>query len=215
MTKIKICGLTNKEDAVCAESLGADYVGFVFFKNSPRCVSVENAAGIISCLKKESKTVGLFCNQEINFVTSAVEYLKLDIVQIHGDESCDFVDELRNKFSSLPEGSSGGINIIKSFKIAKNFNFDTLTPYKAPDFYLFDTYKKGMPGGTGEVFDWKMLKGRSFNKPFFLAGGLNPSNVKNAISIANPYAVDVASGIEEKPGKKDYKLMEGFINAAR
>jgi len=204
MTKVKICGLTNLEDAEKAEDLGADFLGFVFFESSPRMISPENAKNIIDKLYGKAKKVGLFADQDVDFVKGSASYLKLDLIQLHGSEKPEYVSQLKKKFT-----------IIKSFKIHKEFDLSIINMYQEADFYLFDTFKLGMLGGTGLAFDWKMLEGRSFDKPIFLAGGLSPGNVKKAIEIARPYAVDVASGVESSPGKKNHRLLEEFINAAR
>lgn len=203
-TKIKICGLTNLEDAQKCEDLGADFIGFVFFDKSPRVISKDTAKTIIEKLHGSSLKVGLFLDQDINFVKNQAGGLHLDFIQLHGDESPGYVGELKRDFK-----------IIKSFKIKKGFDFSVLDSYEAADYYLFDTFKQGIPGGTGITFDWKVLEGKSFNKPFFLAGGLTPKNVKKAIEIVRPFVVDVASGVESKPGKKDHRLLEEFINAAK
>lgn len=204
MTKVKICGLTNLDDALKAEDLGADFLGFIFFKNSPRHISPDSIRDIIENLHGSAQKVGLFCDQDVNFVRVQADNCRLDLIQLHGNESPDYTETLRKD-----------IRIIKSFKIKKNFDFGILQRYEKADFYLFDTYKEGMPGGTGVSFDWGMLEGKSFNKPIFLAGGLRPNNVKKAIEAVRPFAVDVASGIEKSPGKKDHRLLEEFITAVK
>ena len=204
MAKIKICGFTNLDDARKAEELGADFLGFIFFENSPRHITQDQAQDIIQGLSGKAGKVGLFHDQELSYVRDVAHFLRLDVVQLHGNEDPLFVAELKKEFK-----------VIKSFKIKKEFDFNELDRYNIADFYLFDTFKLGIPGGTGTVFNWKLLEGRSFDKPIFLAGGLNPGNVKKAIGIVQPYAVDVASGVEGAPGKKDHKLLEEFINAAR
>ena len=204
MTKIKICGLTNLEDALKAEELGADFLGFIFFKESPRCIKPDKAKEIVAGLRGNSEKVGLFLDQDIQEVKDIARLSRLDILQLHGNEEPAYVAELKKEFK-----------VIKTFRLKKGFDFNDLGMYNVTDFYLFDTFKKGMFGGTGVVFDWGFLEGKSFNKPIFLAGGLKPSNVKKAIERVKPYAVDVASGVESSPGKKNHKLLEEFINAAK
>lgn len=204
MTKVKICGLTNLEDARKAEDLGADFLGFIFFEKTPRAMSPDAILNIIHKLHDHTQKVGLFLDQDINYVKDQARVCCLDVVQLHGTESPQYVSELKKEF-----------NIIKTFRIKKEFDFSILETYKMADFYLFDTFKHDSPGGTGIAFDWNILEGQSFAKPIFLAGGLNPANVGEAIEKVRPYAVDVASGVEEAPGKKDYKLLEEFIHAAK
>ncbi|MDD5440378.1 MAG: phosphoribosylanthranilate isomerase [Candidatus Omnitrophica bacterium] len=208
MAKVKICGLTNIDDARKAEELGAEYVGFVLFNKSPRMIRPSDAAAIAKALKGTAKKVGLFLDEIIDAVVKAVDTAGLDAVQLHGDEGPDYVNALIEKLRKR-------VTVIKSFKIKKGFSFDILQRYPMADFFLFDTFKEGMPGGTGQTFDWEIIRGRDFPKPIFLAGGLNPDNVRTAIGTVKPYAVDIASGIERSPGKKDHTLMEAFINAAR
>jgi len=208
MAKVKICGLTNVEDARKAEELGADYLGFVFFDKSLRVITLPACERIVDGLKGSSKKVGLFLDQPIAEVARIARAAGLDALQLHGDEGPEYINEMIKVFRKR-------IIIIKSFKIKKGFDFSVLDKYPMVDFILFDTFKEGMPGGTGIAFDWDIVSGRTFQKPLFLAGGLNPGNVREAVRKVNPYAVDIASGVESSPGKKDHALMEGFINAAR
>lgn len=204
MAKVKICGLTNLDDALAAEELGADYLGFIFFTKSPRRIYHEKALDIIVNLKGRAKKVGLFYNQEIEFVKKTAGMCRLDLCQLHGDESPEYVDQFKGEFG-----------VIKSFKIKEGFDFSILEKYKNADYFLFDTFKEGVPGGTGTAFDWDLIAGREFIKPIFLAGGLKPGNVREAAAKINPFAVDVASGVEISPGVKDHKLLAEFINAAK
>lgn len=203
-TKIKICGLTNLADALKAEELGADFVGFIFFKNSPRYLEDKKIREITKSLKGKAKKVGLFYNQDLSVIKNSAQMCGLDVIQLHGDESPEHADELKKSFA-----------VIKSFKIKKDFDFSILGNYKNADYFLFDTFKEGTPGGTGLVFDWNLIKGKKFSRPIFLAGGLKPGNVKKAVIELKPFCVDVASGVEKSPGVKDYKLLEEFINEAR
>ncbi|MCK4463272.1 MAG: phosphoribosylanthranilate isomerase [Candidatus Omnitrophica bacterium] len=205
MTKVKICGLTNLEDAKKAEDLGADFLGFIFFEKSPRVISPDAARDIIDNLHGGSEKVGLFLDHDINFVKNQTRLCRLDLIQLHGNEDPGYAAEL----------SASGRRVIKSFKMKKDFDFSILDTYDMVDFFLFDTFKQGVPGGTGLIFDWEILKGKRFSKPIFLAGGLKPDNVKKAIEKVRPYAVDVASGVESEPGRKDYKLLEKLITAIK
>ncbi|UCD54913.1 MAG: phosphoribosylanthranilate isomerase [Candidatus Omnitrophota bacterium] len=205
MVKVKICGITESKDALKAHELGADFVGFIFFTNSPRKVKPEEARLIIEGLPKDLLKVGLFLGQDAGTVRAIAERCRLDFLQLHGDESPEYCRRLGKDF-----------NIIKSFKIKNFCNVSDINAYEdAAHYYLFDTYVEGMPGGTGKTFNWDILKYRPFEKPIFLAGGLTPKNVEEAIRKAAPYAVDVASGVEKSPGKKDYGLLKEFIDNAK
>ena len=203
MTRVKICGITNLEDAINAAKLGADFLGFNFYKKSPRYIEESEARKIIKKIPNNVKKVGISVNENINNVISIVKNLNLDLVQLHGDEKPEYCKQLKDKSKK---------SIIKAFRIKTNKDIKTMERYNA-DFLMFDAHKDGMFGGTGKTFDWNMLKG--IKKPLFLSGGLNPENVEDAIKIAKPYAVDVASGVEENPRKKDYNKMKKFIEAVK
>jgi len=204
MVKVKICGMTELRDALKAAELGADMVGFVFFENSPRKVDPEHARVIIEDLPRDLLKVGLFLDQPLGEVRKTAKSCHLDFIQLHGTESDSYCRELKKYF-----------RIIKSFRIRDEEGFGNVEHYENADYYLFDNYVKGTPGGTGQAFDWGLLAGKSFSKPFFLAGGLRPGNVRGAVEKVSPYAVDVASGVEKSPGKKDYKLLKEFIQNAK
>jgi len=204
MVKVKICGITELQDALKAHELGADFVGFIFFENSPRKIDTVRAETIIKGLPEGLLKVGLFLNQDEEYVRRAAGKCGLDMLQLHGDESPEYCAGLRKDFK-----------IMKSFKIKDASSLEGVNDYDDVDFYLFDTYVKGMPGGTGKSFDWDILKGKTFKKGIFLAGGLKPENVGAAVGRVSPYAVDVASGVEKAPGKKDYRLLKEFIDNAK
>ncbi|NQU95265.1 MAG: phosphoribosylanthranilate isomerase [Candidatus Omnitrophica bacterium] len=204
MTKVKICGITNKEDAKKALEFGADFLGFIFFDDSPRKIDPSDAQAIIDSLPKNVQKVGLFLNQDHHSIVSTAKMCWIDYLQLHGDESPGDCKELRKDFK-----------IIKSFKVKDESSIAGIDKYEDVDHYLFDTYVKGMPGGTGISFNWDILKGKKFKKPIFLAGGLTPENVSEAIKKVSPYAVDVASGVEKSPGVKNHKLLKEFIENAK
>jgi len=205
MVKVKICGITELADALKAHELGADFVGFIFFEKSPRKIKPTQACSIIEDLPRDLLKVGLFLGQDAGTVRAIAERCHLDFLQLHGNESPEYSSRLGKDFK-----------IIKSFKVKDLSTIDDVDNYKdSVDYYLFDTYVKDMPGGTGKIFDWGILKGKPFNKPIFLAGGLTPENVGEAVRRVRPYAVDVASGVEKSPGKKDYKLLKEFIDNAK
>ena len=204
MVKVKICGITDAADAVKAFEFGADFVGFIFFENSPRKIAKEKAREIIAALPKELLKVGLFLDQDPEEVKTIAGEVGLDLLQLHGNESIEYCDTLKKDFK-----------IIKSFKVKDPSSIEGVGEYRNVDHYLFDTYVKGVPGGTGKSFNWNILKGMVFEKPIFLAGGLNPGNVSEAVEKIAPYAVDVASGVESSPGKKDHELLKEFIHNAK
>jgi phosphoribosylanthranilate isomerase len=190
MTKIKICGITRAEDAALAIELGADYLGFVFVPESPRYVTPERAmecGGNASAFQR----VGVFRNAQPEEILRSIEVAKLDMVQIHA--------ERRAGFSPPP-----GVHVIQAFNVQTTLP-DTNT---RADYILFDT-----GGGTGRVFDWDLLAGYDRTKPFFLAGGITPDNVAEAIGKTNPYAIDVASGVEDRPGVKDHGKLRALFEA--
>src|SRR3989338_3400535 len=203
MTKVKICGITNYEDAAHAAILGADYLGFNFYELSPRHVDESEVKKFIGRLPKNIKKVGVFVNQNLDKGEKIVKALDLDLIQLHGDETRDYCSKLKAETKK---------QIIKAFRIKDKNDINKIKNYNV-DYLMFDASEKGMFGGTGKTFDWKIVK--AINKPFFLSGGLNPENVKEAIRTAKPYAVDSASGIEINPRKKDYRKMKEFIENSK
>ncbi len=203
MTKVKICGITNYEDAAHAAILGADYLGFNFYELSPRNADESEVKKFIGRLPKNVRKVGVFVNHNLDTVKKIVKNLDLDLIQLHGDEPQDYCSKLKRETKK---------QIIKAFRIKDKKDINKIKNYNV-DYLMFDAYKEGMFGGTGRTFDWKIIKGA--NKPFFLSGGLNPKNVKEAIRIAKPYAVDAASGVEVSPRKKDYKKIKEFIENSK
>ena len=211
MVKVKICGITNLEDAIKACEYGADLLGFVFVKDTPRCVKEDKVKDIILNLPKEYKDkvdrVGLFVNKDIDIIREAVSYCDLNYIQLHGQESPDYCRKLKEK---LPERK-----ILKAIKVKSDMPLKSILDYDAIDFFLFDSFGETVPGGTGKRFNWDLLEGIKFNKPFFLAGGLNPDNVARAVKTVKPYGVDVSSGVEKSPGIKDEIKVKEFIANAK
>lgn len=207
MVRIKICGITNEKDALWAVNLGADYIGFNFYKNSPRKISPKLATQIIGKLPPFTQPVGVFVNEEIRIVKRITEKCRLNLVQLHGEESPEYCRELQVQ--------SARLKIIKAFRIKNKENLEEMKRYGV-DYYLLDSYVPGVEGGTGEIFNWDVaVEAKQFGKPVFLAGGLTPDNITQAIEKVNPYGVDVASGVEKTPRRKDYDLMREFINRIR
>lgn len=207
MVRIKICGITNEKDALWAVNLGADYIGFNFYRNSPRKISPKLAAQIIGKLPAFMQPVGVFVNEEMRIVKRIAEKCRLNLVQLHGEESPEYCRELQVQ--------SARLKIIKAFRIKDKENLEEMKRYGV-DYYLLDSSVPGVEGGTGEIFNWDVaVEAKQFGKPIFLAGGLTPDNVTQAIEKVNPYGVDVASGVEKTPRRKDYDLMREFINRIR
>ncbi|HEY0385262.1 MAG TPA: phosphoribosylanthranilate isomerase [Pyrinomonadaceae bacterium] len=204
MVFIKICGITNLEDALAATRAGADALGFNFYLRSPRFITPGAARSIIEKLPKRVLTVGVFVNEdgpaEVERMASAAG---VSAVQLHGDESPDFCRALKSRF------------VIKALRVRDDFAPESALEYNA-DAILLDAFAQNARGGTGRVFDWTlaMRTGRLIPK-LFLAGGLTVENVSEAINAARPYAVDACSGIESAPGRKDALRLRAFIKAAR
>jgi len=195
----KICGITNPDDALCAAKAGADAIGLVFYKPSPRYVDIQQARQICEALPPFVSVVGLFVNAEQQEIDSVCDQIPLSLLQFHGDES-------------VQECSKYTLPYIKALRV--RCRDDVLTAaaeYHSSQGLLVDAYKKGVPGGTGETFDWSLLP-KNINLPLILAGGLTPGNVRAAIEQVKPYAVDVSGGVERDKGKKDHQEIERFLN---
>ncbi len=205
MTKIKICGITNYADAINAANLGADYLGFNFYKKSPRYIENAKAGEIINLLPKRVKKVGVFVNESIKNIKAAADFCGIDLAQLSGDEDAQFISNLKKMLNK---------KIIKSFRVNGKKIIPEKTGNSFFDYILIDSFKKGIYGGTGSKFNWSIIKNID-KKNLFLAGGLNPLNVKLAIQKVKPYAVDVCSGVELHPRKKDFGKMRKFIEAVK
>ena len=203
MTLIKICGITNKMDALNASRLGIDMMGFVFYPQSKRFISPLSVKDVANELPQGIVRVGVFVDEEFEKVRSIAEETGLDALQFHGSESPEFCTAFKDSFK-----------VIKAFRLKDRQGLKTINDYDV-DYYLLDTFKADAVGGTGEVFDWKILKDFEFLKPVLLSGGLNPKNVAAAIREIAPYGVDVSSGVESAPGEKDAQLMEKFVEEVR
>jgi phosphoribosylanthranilate isomerase len=204
MARVKICGVTRLEDASAAVELGAWAIGLNHWPGSPRFVDGVVAAEIGAALKRRCETVGVFVNPSLEEVTGAVENAGLTMVQLHGDEGPSFCAEVARR---------SGVRVIKALRVRSAADVRAAEAFRV-DYHLLDTHRTGVRGGTGESFDWELVRERSSQIPMILAGGLDPDNVAEAIAVTRPYAVDVASGVESKPGVKDHALMEALIAAA-
>lgn len=201
MVRIKVCGITNLEDALKATVYGAWAIGFIFTKKSPRYVSPSRARKIIESLPPFVTPVGVFVNQSERAVRDICKFTRIHTIQFHGEEKTVYC----KRFSDF--------KVIKVFRIGEYFPADEIKGYKV-DAYLFDTYEKGNSGGTGKVFNWDVLKEHKIDKPVILSGGLNAQNVQRALSATQPFAVDVSSGVEKSPGIKDPRLIRAFFQNA-
>ena len=201
-TRVKICGITSLADAEMASDAGADMLGFVFYEKSPRFVTLEAAVEITRQLPPHILRVGLFVNAPENDVFQALQACGLNLLQFHGDESPEYCAQF-------------GLMTIKAFRIKDEASLAELPRY-ATDAYLLDAFVPGTLGGTGHRFNWDMaVAAQKFGKPIFLAGGLIPENVAEAVVKVRPFAVDVSSGVEERPGKKAPVKVRAFIANAR
>jgi phosphoribosylanthranilate isomerase len=200
--KIKICGITNVPDARAAVDAGADMIGLMFWEESPRHVASRTAMEIARQVPPFVARVGVFVNAPEDRVRRAIRECGLNLVQFHGDETPEYCVQF-------------GLMSLKAFRIRDVDSLKILPAYPT-DAWLLDAYAPGTPGGTGETFNWDLaVEAQRFGRPVFLAGGLTPENVAEAVRKVQPYAVDVSSGVESAPGKKDPDKIRRFITAAR
>jgi len=202
LPQIKICGLTRIDEAVKCAELGTHAIGYVFYPKSPRNVTENRAREISRALPREVKTVGVFVNASYDDILRKVNKSLLDIVQLHGEESPQLVERLRNE----------NIRVIKVLFIDKNPLMDRAVDYHASAF-LMECGKGRLPGGNARVWNWEKAAGFSDTYPLVLAGGLAPENVSRAVAAGAPDAVDVSSGVESAPGRKDPGKVKAFIEA--
>jgi phosphoribosylanthranilate isomerase len=203
--RVKICGVTNLDDAAEAVRLGAWAVGLIHFAESPRVVEQAEAVRIAAAFRRKCEVVGVFVNPELDEVAKAVEDAGLTMVQLNGNEGPSFCAEVARKT---------GVKVIKAVHVASAADVHGAEAFRT-DFHLFDRKGKGLWGGTGEAFDWDLLAEHRSEVPAILAGGLRPENVAEAIATVHPFAVDVASGVEAEPGRKDHAAMTAFFEAAQ
>jgi phosphoribosylanthranilate isomerase len=199
--RIKICGITNLHDAQLAVDAGADALGFIFYPKSSRFISIGEAAEILRNLPPLIARVGVFVDADIETISQTVREAGINHIQLHGDEPPRFAQEL-------------GLPIIKAFRVAGPETLKLLSQHKVSA-YLLDSYTPGQHGGTGAKFNWDLVgSAQQFRTPVILAGGLTPENIAEAVRQTTPYAVDVSSGVEISPGKKDPVKVRAFIQAA-
>jgi phosphoribosylanthranilate isomerase len=203
VVRVKFCGITNIDDAAEAVRLGAWAIGLIHFHGSPRDVDGGVAAEIAAAFRRKCEVVGVFVNPTLDEVAQAVENEGLTMVQLNGAEGASFCAEVQRRT---------GLKVAKAVHVASAADVHGAEAFRT-DFHLFDRRAKGAWGGTGESFDWELLRGHRSEVPAILAGGLRPDNVAAAVEITRPYAVDVASGVELEPGRKDHAAMGAFFEA--
>ena len=202
MTRVKICGITNTDDVLLACESGADAIGLVFYPPSPRYINIAQAVEVVECLPPFVTSVALFVNAQRNFIEQVIEQVPIDVLQFHGDETAAFCASFKRPY-------------LKAIRMKPGLDlYAVQDEYASAQGLLLDTYKKGVPGGTGESFNWDKVP-HDLNLPIILAGGLVPENIAQAISQVKPYAVDVSGGVEASKGKKDPDKIIHFMKAVR
>ncbi len=195
--RVKICGITNSDDAIFCESAGAEFLGFIFYGGSKRYIDPLAALEIIQKLKPVTKKVGVFVNEELEVVNKIVKELQLDFTQLHGEETPAYTAEVKCK-------------TIKAFRITDGFDYGIIDKY-GTSIPLFDTFSNNLYGGTGEKFDWNFIPGK-FKGQYFLSGGISTENIKEVAASLRPFAVDVNSSLEKEPGIKDHNKVKDFFD---
>lgn len=204
--RIKICGLTAPAAAEHAAEAGAWALGMVFWPGSPRAVSIPAAAEIAGPVRRRTELVGLFVDATLEEVVGTAEAVGLTWVQLHGHEGPSFCEAVARR---------AGVKVIKAARLRARADVQAIDAFRNVDAHLLDHYRPGVPGGTGETFDWALAGERRSEVPLVLAGGLTPENVGEGIAATRPWAVDVSSGVERSPGEKDPELVEAFVAAVR
>lgn len=206
--RIKVCGITRTLDAENAVRLGVDALGFIFFDKSKRNVTPQVAAEIISALPPFIDKIGVFVNEPVENIVKISKRCALSVIQLHGKESVEYCKEVSFK---LPH-----CQIFKAFRVGAQTKSEEFVQH-APvvDGFLLDTYVKGVEGGTGEVFNWAIVKSLNLQKPFLLAGGLTPKNITEALAVIVPFAVDINSGVEDAPGQKNGAKLGELVERVR
>jgi phosphoribosylanthranilate isomerase len=196
-TRVKICGITRKQDADFAIEMGVDALGFVFYEPSPRAVSIAQAQNILGNIPPFVSIVALFVNADAAYIKACIAALKIDVLQFHGDETPEFCEQFDKPY-------------LKAIRMKEGHDLPALAQrYSSASALLLDSFQEGVPGGTGLTFDWSMIT--EIEKPIILAGGLNIENVAMAIKTVKPYAVDVSGGVEQDKGIKDHQKISTFM----
>jgi phosphoribosylanthranilate isomerase len=201
-TRIKICGISTAQDARAASDMGADAIGLVFYGKSPRAVSADQAVAIAAAVSPFVSVVALFVDEPVANIERILSRVPIDVIQFHGEESADYCQQFNRPW-------------IKALRVKASFDIEAASrQYSSARGILLDSWKDGVPGGTGIAFDWELALGK-LSRPIVLAGGLNEVNVAKAIETVRPAAVDVSGGVESSPGVKDVHKLRRFIAAVR
>ena len=205
VTKLKFCGITRLDDAELAVAAGAWAIGLIFWPRSPRRAELDAAAEIAAAVKRRTEVAGVFVNATLDHVAQTADAVGLTMLQFHGDEGPAYCAEAARRT---------GAKVIKAGRVRSGADVQALTTFHT-DYHLLDSYTAGVPGGTGETFSWEIARAHRGRIPVILSGGLTPDNVGDAIAAVHPYAVDVASGVELSPGRKDPEKLQAFAAAVR
>jgi phosphoribosylanthranilate isomerase len=205
VTKIKFCGITNLDDAELAVAAGAWAIGLIFWPHSPRRCDPPAAAEIAATVKRRVEVAGVFVNATLDHVADIADAVGLTMLQLHGDEGPAYCAEAARRT---------GCKVIKAVRVRSGADVQALSPFHT-DYHLLDSYAAGVPGGTGETFTWEIARAHRGPIPVILSGGLTAENVAEAIAAVRPFAVDVASGVELVPGRKNPEKLDAFAAAAR
>ena len=205
--KVKICGIKKVQTLKKLIELSINYYGLIFYEKSPRFISLEDAANLVKFSKKHSiEPVGVFVDFELKKIKSYIKKLNLKLIQLHGNEDENYIKEIK---------VTNKIKIIKVIKIKNTKDIKKQKNYLSADYFLFDykpNKKTSMPGGNAKKFNWKLLKNKKIIKKWFISGGINKNNIKDALNLKNPYGIDVSSGVEDSPGKKSNRKIINLIN---
>jgi phosphoribosylanthranilate isomerase len=205
VTKIKFCGMTQLEDAEMALAAGAWAIGLIFWPRSPRRCDPATAVEIAAAVKRRVEVAGVFVNATLDHVAEIADAVGLTVLQLHGDEGPAYCAEAARRT---------GCKVIKAARVRSGADVQALSAFHT-DYHLLDSYTAGVPGGTGETFAWEIARAHRGPIPVILSGGLNADNVGDAIATLRPFAVDVASGVERAPGRKDPDRLQAFADAVR
>jgi phosphoribosylanthranilate isomerase len=203
--RVKICGITRREDAELAVELGAWALGLIFHEPSPRKADIDTAAAIAAEFRRQAEVVGVFVNRDLGEVAEIADACSLTMLQLHGDEGPVYCEEARRRT---------GLKVMKAARVRDSASLQALNAFRNVDYHLVDAHHPDLFGGTGETFDWALLRDRRSKVPLVLSGGLTPENVADAIRTVRPFAVDTASGTEAEPGVKDPAKLRAFFRAA-
>ena len=202
--RVKICGITRPEDAELAVSLGAWAIGLIFHEPSPRKVDLDTAASLGAEYRRQVEVVGVFVNRDLDYVAEIADACSLTMLQLHGDEGPIYCDEIRHRT---------GLKVMKAARVRDAASLQALNAFRRVDYHLVDAHHPDLFGGTGETFDWELLRSRHSQVPLVLSGGLTPDNVADGIRATQPDGVDTASGTEAAPGVKDPDKVLAFFRA--